>query len=152
VEAFPFTEAEWAAVSEAALPVVNATLADDAVLRASHLVELLDVLARLRSRHGNHSVLLETEADFVEDEAERLALYQRAVSIAVAHGLPTLSIRLSLAGLLLEMGQQGAARAELLACEGELCDGDDSERASWTELVAQASSPEQDAAAVRPRD
>ena len=152
MKAFPFTEAEWAAVGEAALPVVNATLADDAVLRVSHLVKLLDVLARLRARHGDHPVLLETEADFAEDDAERLTLYQRAVSTAVAHGLPTLSIRLSLAGLLLEMGQRGAARDELLACEGELWDGDDSERASWAELVAQSSSPEQEATAGRPRD
>ncbi len=142
MEAFPFTKAEWDAVSHAALPVVNAGLADDDVLRASHLVGLLDVLAQLRARYGDHPVLLETEADFLEDHGQRLALYQQAVCNAVANGLPTLSIRLSLARLLLEMGRQSAARDELLACEGEVCEGDASERAEWAGLVAQSKSAE----------
>lgn len=48
MEEFPFTEVEWAAVKDAGLPVVNAALADDPVLHASHLARLLDVLAGLR--------------------------------------------------------------------------------------------------------
>ena len=140
MDAFPFTKAEWDAVGHAALPVVNAGLVDDDVLRASHLVGLLDVLAQLRARYGDHPVLLETEADFLEDHGERLRLYQQAVCNAVANGLPTLSIRLSLARLLLEMGRRSAARDELFACEGEVCEGDESERAQWAELVAQSKS------------
>jgi hypothetical protein len=35
MEAFPFTVAEWHRVKEAARPVVNATFAEDEVLRAS---------------------------------------------------------------------------------------------------------------------
>jgi len=140
VEPFPFTDAEWAAVGDAALPVVNATLADDAVLRASHCVGLLDVLARLRARYGDHPILLETEADFAEDEAERHALYHQAVRIAVTHQLPTLTIRLSLAQLLLDLGRRDAALDELLACESEVCEGDESERAKWADLVAQSRS------------
>ena len=58
------------------------------------------------------SMLLETEADFTDDDGERLALYQQAVRTAVAYGLPTLSIRLSQAGLLLEMGRHKRARQE----------------------------------------
>lgn len=138
MEAFPFTKAEWAAVSDAALPVVNAALADDAILQASCLVGLLDVLARLRARHGDHPLLLETEADFVDDDEERLFLYQQAARTAVAFGLPTLSIRLSLAQLLLERGQRTAAREELLVCKREACEGDESDRTSWAELVAQS--------------
>ena len=138
MEKFPFSKAEWAAVSDAALPVVNATMVDDAVLRASHLVGLLDVLAELRARHGDHPVLLETEADFADDDRERIVLYRRAVGIADSHGLPTLSIRLSLSRLLLDQGEQAAARQELLACEGEVSGGDVSDRTSWAELMAEA--------------
>ncbi|MBW3541369.1 MAG: hypothetical protein KY476_13965 [Planctomycetes bacterium] len=127
-------------MSDAAWPVVDATLADDPLLRDSHLVGLLDVLAELRARYGDHPVLLETEADFAEDDRERAALYQRAVHIAVSHGLPTLSIRVSLARLLLEAGEREAAAAQLRACEDEVCGGDESERASWEE-VARASRP-----------
>jgi hypothetical protein len=46
------------------------------------LVGLFDVLAGLRARHGDHPVLLETEADFTEDDEVRLALYQQAVPSA----------------------------------------------------------------------
>jgi hypothetical protein len=138
VEAFPFTEAEWAAVRDAALPVVNAALADDAALRASHLIGLLDVLSRLRARYGDHPVLLETEADFADDEAERARLYRVAVDIALAHGLPTLSIRLSLARMLLDGGKPAAAREELRACEGEVGEADESEQASWAEMIAES--------------
>jgi hypothetical protein len=140
VEAFPFTKAEWDAVGDAALPVVNAGMADDPVLRASHLVGLLDVLAVLRGRYGDHPVLLETEADFAEDDASRATLYRRAAAVAEANGLPTLSIRLSLARLLLDLGQPAAARDELLACQDELGGGDESDRAAWAELVAESSS------------
>jgi hypothetical protein len=68
VEAFPFTESEWASVQEAALLVVNAALVEDPVLRASHVSGLFDVLVDLRVRHGEHPVLLETQADFAEDD------------------------------------------------------------------------------------
>jgi hypothetical protein len=147
VEAFPFSEAEWAAVSEAALPVVNAALAGDAVLQVSHLAGLLEVLARLRARYGDHPVLLETEADFAEDDEERAALYRRAVCMAVAHELPTLSIRLSLARLLLETGLREAAGAEPLSCAGEARASDGSDQAAWAELVAKSEHAERIAAA-----
>ncbi len=135
MEAFPFTKSEWTAVSDATLPVVNAGLAEDAVLRAFYLVGLIDVLAGLRVRYGDHPVLLETEADFAEGDGERVTLYQRAAGIAAAHGLPTLSIRLSLARVLLDLGQPAEAANELSLCESELTDTDDSERTSWSDLV-----------------
>lgn len=142
MDSWPFSKSEWDAVSDAALPIVNAGLTDDAVVRASHLVGLLDVLARLRARHGDHPVLLETEADFTEDGVERILLYRRAVGVAEANGIQTLSIRLSLSRLLLDMGQHDAARDELLTCEGELTDGDESDRASWAELFAESKQAE----------
>jgi hypothetical protein len=135
VEAFPFTEAEWAA---------------DPVLRASLLVGLLDVLAELRARHGDHPVLLEAQADFTDDDGERVALYRRAVRVALTHGLPTLSIRLSLARVLLGAGQPAAARVELRACAGEAHLGDEAERSEWAELLAESGGAEPAAAPDRP--
>jgi hypothetical protein len=138
VEEFPFTDAEWDRVKEAALPLVNATFAEDDAVRASCFTELREVLGQLRARHGDHPVLLETEADFAEDDAERVALYRRAAGIAAAHRLPTLGIRLSLARVLLDIEVPGAALAELLACERELVEAKEPERASWAELAAAA--------------
>ena len=151
MKSWPFSKAEWASVKDAMLPVVNAGLAEDAVVQASHLIGLLDVLAGLRARHGDHPVLLETEADFTEDDGDRVSLYRRAVSVAEANGIQTLTIRLSLSWLLLDMGQHDAARDELLACEGELADGDESDRASWAELVAKSRHAEPCAAVDPPR-
>lgn len=138
VKSFPFTAGEWAAVADAALPVVNAGVAGDLVSRASHLARLFGVLAHLRSRHGDHPVLFETEADFTQDDSERVALYRRAARVAEAHGIRTLGIRLSLARVLLDIGEPRAAGVELLACESELADGDESERASWAELAVES--------------
>ena len=149
MEEFPFTESEWATVSEATLSVVNAVLADDATLRASHYINLLDVLAGLRVRHGDHPVLLETEADFADDDGERLNLYRRAICLAATHELPTLSIRLSLARTLSALGRSTEAAAELSACADELPNGDDADRASWSELVAELSQAEPTAAPDR---
>ena len=136
-EAWPFSETEWDAVSEAARCIVNATFAKDTTLHASLTLDLVDVLAELRAQHGEHPALLETEADFSEENSERLSLYRRAVALAEAQEFQTLTIRLSLSQLLLELGRSEDARRELAACEGELSWGDESDRASWSELTAE---------------
>jgi len=142
MEVFPFTDAEWETVQKAARAVVNAALAEDSALHDSRLAELRAVLAVLRERHADHPTLLETEADFTVDTAPQVALYEQAKQKAVAHEMSTLSIRLSLARVLLEeLGQPEAARVELLACREELAaDGDEwdrRDREHWSELLAE---------------
>lgn len=78
MEAFPFSKDEWQAVRDAALRVLNASMADDTLTRASHFLEFQQVLVDLKKRHGNHPVLLETEADFTEDTAGAICLYRQA--------------------------------------------------------------------------
>ena len=48
------------------------------------------------------------------------------------------TVQLSLSRLLLNCGQEAATWAELLACEGELPDADESGRATWEELLAKS--------------
>ncbi len=114
------------------------TLNQHNVLRASYLVEVIELLAALRERHGEHPVLLETEADFIDDEDERVELYRPAAGIATANGLSTLRIRLSLAQVLLDLDRPVEAALELAACQHELPDGDDSDRESWKEMAVKA--------------
>jgi hypothetical protein len=142
MDAFPFSEAEWATVVEASRCLTNATLADDEVLSASCLVALKDVLSTLRERYGEHPVLLETEADFIDNAEERIALYETALRASVAHGLPTLSIRISYAAVLLDLGRSVAAMGELLAGKDELASADEYEQKQWRELLAKAGKPE----------
>ena len=133
---FPFAADEWDLVSAASLRVVNATLADDDVLRASCFIGLQAALDELRSRHGEHPVLLETEADFTDDFPERDDLYKRAKVLALRHQLPTLSIRLALARMYLEvLRQPEQARQELKACENELIPDAKDDLDAWHELM-----------------
>src|SRR5262249_28277770 len=139
MEAFPFTEAEWDPLKDAAESILDAYYAEDGVLEASHRIEILDQLARLRERHGDHPVLLETIADYTEDPPERILLYRQAIEIAEAHRLPTLSIRLALAGVLvLDLGDSATALEELHACGCELPSGDEREREHWASLLREA--------------
>jgi hypothetical protein len=89
----------------------------------------------LRARHGDHPVLLETAADYTADLPERAALYRRAVELAGAHGLPTLSIRLSFAPVLVELGDAVAALEELRACGGEAAGGSADAREQWVRAL-----------------
>jgi hypothetical protein len=138
MEVFPFSKCDWSRVGDAARAVVNATLAEDAVVRASKLEDLRLVLTELRLKYGDHPVLLETEADFSDDPEERRVLYQAAIRRARRAKLATYSARMALARVLLdEFDDPDEALAELRACENELAaQADEAERQEWAELVA----------------
>jgi hypothetical protein len=137
MDEFPFTQAEWQRVSDTATALINASLAEDSILRDSWFAELQAVLAELHAKYGDHPVLLETEADFHDDPHVRRDMYLSAIRIAIANTLPTYSIRISLAWLLLDDFKDPIeAKHELTACEPELAQhADDWEREEWSELV-----------------
>jgi hypothetical protein len=86
MEIFPFTQADWQPVQDASAALVNATLAEDAVLQASQFAELEAVLKELRERYGDHPILLETEANFLDDpslQGNRCQFTGKSVSIHV---------------------------------------------------------------------
>jgi len=89
---FPFSSEDWDRVKDASIELVNASAADDPNLMASRFIELQAVLGDLRAKYGEHPILLETEADFCDDDAVALALYTRALKLAKANELPTNSI------------------------------------------------------------
>jgi hypothetical protein len=136
---FPFTSEEWEKVQEASRALTNPTLADDDILEASHLRELQAVLEELRTRYGDHPVLLETEADFQNDPRHRVVLYRAALQLAEKYLVPTVSIRLSLAEVLLaDLGDSTAAAKELDACRSEIgTDADERDLVEWSRLRSQ---------------
>jgi hypothetical protein len=142
VEEFPFTKEEWGRVNAVTTSLTNATLADDDVLSASEFVELVAILDELREIHGEHPTLDETEADFlIYEPAESVRLYRKAIDLAVEHGLPTYTIRISLARKLHEeFGDAATANQELEACRAELTLADDGEQREWHELKQMVSS------------
>ena len=136
MDAWPFTEADWEAVEEAIVALVNASgeEADDMI--AAKLKDVFDLLEALAIKYGPHPVLYETKADILPNPAGRVELYRQAISLAESHDLQTLTIRLSLAEVLIEdLGDFAGARKELAACKGELTDEDMEE---WQALTDRA--------------
>lgn len=139
MEQFPFTKLEWQHVSDVTSVLVNATLEDDDVLSDSLFAELSAVLHELRERYGEHPILLETEADFCDDPAVQLDMYRQAIHLALSNALPTFTIRMSLAAVLLtHFNDPAAAACELNACKPELAaQVDEWETREWSELMSQ---------------
>lgn len=118
---FPFTTFEWRAVERATTAVTNATLLDDPVLREVAVQRLRRTLERLKRTHGRHPILTETWADFLQDAQQQRKLYRRAIKLAAKNSLPTWTIRLSLARLLLEqLNEADGALGELRKCAEEV--------------------------------
>ena len=138
MEAFPFSQSEWSRVSDLANVLTNAAHADDRVLHQVYFIELQEQLALLAEHYGEHPTLIETEADFTHVAVERVELYEKAKRFAIQNQLPTLTIRISLARVLLGDFQQPAkARIELLACEHELVPyGDEYYSKEWLATLA----------------
>jgi hypothetical protein len=91
----------------------------------------------LRQRYGTHPLFFELEADFTQSPRDAADLYVWAERAALQHGLPTLSIRLSLAKLLIEeLNRANLARETLLACQEELPMANERQCAAWAALLA----------------
>jgi predicted Zn-dependent protease len=137
MQEFPFTKQEWQCVVEVSTALTNATLEDDDVLQASLFMELSEVLEELRNRHGDHPILLETQADFCDDRLLRQKMYRSAIRLAESNGLQTLTIRISLACVLLEsFDNPTEAIRELNACAHELAaQADKWDIQKWHELM-----------------
>jgi hypothetical protein len=135
MDRFPFSKREWKAVRTAAAGVAEASGPSQ---RSVRFDELRAALGGLRDKYGDHPVLIETEADFTADPALAAKLYRAAELYAAANGLPTLSIRLSLAKLLLEeLADVQEARAALIACRDELPDAAATQCETWNALLAE---------------
>ena len=139
MESSPFNRLEWQEVRDLSHCIVNATLVNDVVLQAALFQDLTVLLERLRERYGEHPILLETAADFCDDPSLQLDLYRRAIRLAEAHDLPTLTIRLSLASVLLQdFHDQTEAARELMACESEVETAEDKiQESEWCGLMRQ---------------
>lgn len=145
MDVFPFSQLEWQEINDIAHSLVNATFANDSVLQASLYEELLAVLDKLRGLHGDHPILRETAADFCDDPLLQVDMYRSAIWLAETNELPTLTIRISLASVLLEDFHDSTQAAhELAACESELAtQADESQMGEWTELMRQCARKEE---------
>jgi hypothetical protein len=77
---------DWDRVHEAALLIVNASEADDRTMVEVHTNGMMEILADLEGKYGRIPAILATRADFLDDYAERKALYLEALDLAIRAG------------------------------------------------------------------
>ena len=134
MDAWPFSEEDWESVEDAVVDLVNASGEEDDEVIAANLKNVFDLLEALAIKYGPHPVLYETKADILPNPAERVELYRQAIRLAESNALQTLTIRLSLAEVLIEdLGDFAEAKKELEACKGELTEEDLDEWQTLTE-------------------
>lgn len=146
MDAFPFTNADWERVKDASHPVLEARLADDDAVADSMFLTLRETLHDLRCKYGDHPVLLETEADFCDDSGDSIRLYKVALNLARKNSLPTASICLSYARVLIEdASNPGEARHVLESCREEVnASEDESDTTEYEELMTLLGSTNRD--------
>jgi hypothetical protein len=133
----PYSAEEWDAIQWAAGAVTAAAQAGDPEARAARFADFQSILNEVRQRHGHHPILWELEADFTTDPRAAAELYVRAERAADDMRRSTVSIRLSLARLLVdEMGQPEGAKLTLQSCIDELPHATNAQCAVWAELLA----------------
>lgn len=137
MQEIPFSRTDWQLVCDQTLAIVNASRVEDWALHASLVIELQYLLEDLRQKYGEHPVLLETEAGYLDDPILQRAKYQTAIELAVANKLATITIRMSYARLLIdEFDDIRQARKELQACNAEMLYSDDNDhKEEWAELM-----------------
>lgn len=108
-------------VRELALAITNATLADDDALADSHFHQLLAYHEEMQRAGTSHPFLLETLADYTDDDREALRIYQRALVMSREWGQeePTQTILVGMAERWLELGNEELVEACLRSAYDE---------------------------------
>jgi hypothetical protein len=102
---YPLTSAEQQTHKELSCAWCDASFAEDLAAKAKSKAKLLTFLDAMVAKYGPTSALLESKADTLLDDSERKlrrSLYEEALCRAEVSGQPTLSIRASFAGQLME--------------------------------------------------
>jgi hypothetical protein len=119
-------------VHEFALLITNATLAEDDVLCETHYAAFRDYYEE-QSRVGRcHPFILETLADYTEEEALAMSYYEQALALAKQMGEPIHSI-------LIAIGERHQDAKRFEVAEAYLRDGrDEARRRGDSEMAEEA--------------
>lgn len=71
---------EWDRVHAVAVDIVNSSAIEDDVLCAHHTERLFDILDGLEAIYGRIPSILDTRADYTDDPAVAIALYEEALA------------------------------------------------------------------------
>ena len=143
---FPCTLEEWDLVVDLSARMVNDYYKRNPVEQEALRTILLNHVHGLRTKYGDHPAILETIADFTENESERVEYYNLACTAAAANSMPTIGIKNYLASSYTASGQVLAALNILMESGRELATSDDSTRADWIKTVSAAANAAEDPA------
>jgi len=121
-------------VADLACAMTNATCADDAALCASLYQQLLAFYEDQRKRGALHPFVVESLADYTEDQTEALRFYREALSTSEPDE-PRYTILISMAERLIELGEREQAEACLRDGRAEAEDRNDSDYVAVAERV-----------------
>ena len=117
----------YKSVHEAMLAIVNATEAGDDVLRAAHCAQLREFCEQQTAAGRGSGFMWEALADVTDDAAERLAFYERALSLARHNSEPTHTILLAMGELHAESGDWLRAEPILIEARQQAIDCGDAD-------------------------
>jgi hypothetical protein len=73
---------DWDVIHEIAVKIANAAMKDDDELMVVENTAILRALDRLQKKYGDKTSILATKADYLDDNDERVALYEKAYALA----------------------------------------------------------------------
>lgn len=116
-------------VRDLTLSITNATLADDAALADSHYQQLLAYYEETEKAGTSHPFLVETLADYTDDDREAIGFYLQALAISRESGRkePTQTILVGMANRWIELGNEEQAAACLRDAYAEALSRGDSD-------------------------
>ena len=76
------SESDWEEIKEIAAEIANAAISEDSIFVESLRLKLLDKLASLEEKYGEHASLLGVIAEYIEMPDEKMSLFNRAYEIA----------------------------------------------------------------------
>jgi hypothetical protein len=127
----------FALVTAIAQPDAKPLSKPNEIAAADALAKLTELFKRRQDADQSDPFLTEALADFVEDDAEAIRLYQVALAqCAAAPGEPTHTKRVGLARRLLEAGRIADARAELAHARREAFAASDTDALAELEQIA----------------
>jgi len=101
MDKFPFTKDEWDEIINISHDMVNEVYRYDNI-SPELFSKFLTTIKRLENKYGKHPKLSETLADHTDDKDERKKLYTEALELAISNDLPTITIRIAFARLLID--------------------------------------------------
>ena len=133
MNAWPFEEKDWKNWEAITRRYIDAVFAKDEIVCGSISREMYGMMIKWEKKYGEHPWILEHQADFAQNHRRKRELYERALDLAVKRCRATLTIRLSLAELLLDEFDDAVSALRVLM-DGQLEVVEKAQETDWIRM------------------